>query len=52
MAALDISQIPRAYPAREWRHPYNLWGFKRQKRRPKLKKKGVKKSAKRIDIYA
>ncbi len=52
MAAFDVSKIDAIYPTKGERHPYNLWGFKRGKKRPKLKKKKEpRKKTGRIDIY-
>jgi hypothetical protein len=54
MAGFDIEKVAQTYPTRDERHPYNIWGFKKQKKRPKHKKKKPvsKKKNGHIDIYA
>ena len=52
MTPLDIEKVAQTFPTRDERHPYNIWGFKKKKKREKFKKKKPTKKNKRINIYA
>ena len=49
----NIEALTEVEPVKDERHPYNIWGFKKYKKRPKHKKKKPvsKKKTKHIDIY-
>jgi hypothetical protein len=52
MAILDVGKIDAVYKIKDERHPYNIWGFKNnKKKRPKFKKKKNKNKKGHIDLY-